>query len=229
MRVDLSNYNNGWYKTGRGVFTRFLWYFVNALFLNNPLNFSSIIKIVLMRMFGAKIGRGVRINPSINVKYPWNIHIGDHTWIGENVWLDSLVTIKIGKNCCISQGSYLCTGNHDWRDPLFGLIVKPIIVEDGVWVGAKATVLPGVKLSDHSVLCAGAVASKDAEPFQIYAGNPAEKIKRRKIKPNPLHITRDHSFENLLHHRIFQSGLRRRHALHAPEPDQTTEAGSSGL
>jgi len=77
----------------------------------------------------------VVFKPSINVKYPWKLEIGDHSWIGEGAWLDSLAPIRIGSNCCISQGVYFCTGNHDWTDPAFGLIVKPIVIEDGAWVG----------------------------------------------------------------------------------------------
>lgn len=150
MTVDLSTFNNSWYNPGRGFLIRTLWHFVNALFLQCPLNPSSKLKIIILRMFGAKIGEGVVLKPSINVKYPWNLVIGNYSWIGENAWLDSLAPITIGSNCCISQGVYFCTGNHDWTDPAFGLIVKPIIIEDGAWVGARATVLPGVTVKSHS-------------------------------------------------------------------------------
>lgn len=182
MRVELSKFNNCWYYPGRSVLVRLLWHITNSLFLQNPLNFSSALKVWLIKLFGAKIGRGVVIKPSINIKYPWNIEIGDNSWIGENAWLDSLDKIIIGKNCCISQGTYFCTGNHDWTDPTFGLIVKPIIVEDGAWVGARATILPGVTIKSHSIINAGSVLVRDTEPYMIYAGNPAVKVKERKIR-----------------------------------------------
>lgn len=182
MPIDLSRFNNNWYNPGRGLFTRTIWYFVNALFLQNSLNPSSGLKIFFLKAFGAKIGNGVVLKPSINVKYPWNLEIGDYSWIGEGGGLDSLAPIKIGNNCCISQNTYLCTGNHDWADPAFGLIVKSITVEDGVWVGARVTVLPGVTIGSHSVLTAGSVVSQNTEPNMIYAGNPAQPVKARKIR-----------------------------------------------
>jgi putative colanic acid biosynthesis acetyltransferase WcaF len=185
--VDLSKFDNSWYDPGRSFAVRTLWHLINALFLQNPLNPSSQIKIKLLRLFGAQIGQGVVFKPSINVKYPWNLEIGDYSWIGENTWLDSLDKIKIGNNCCISQGAYFCTGNHDWTDPAFGLVVKPIVIEDGAWVGARATVLPDVTIASHSIIAAGSVASKDTEPFMVYAGNPAVPVKKRVIKS----VTRD--------------------------------------
>ena len=97
-------------------------------------------------------------------------------------WLDSLAPIIIGNNACIFQGVYFCTGNHDWTDHAFGLVVKPIIVEDGAWVGARATVLPGVTIKSHSIIAAGSVITKDTEPYMIYVGNPAVKVKERIIK-----------------------------------------------
>lgn len=180
--VDLSKFNNSWFNPGMSLLTRTLWHFVNALFLQNPLNPSSKLKITILKMFGASIGSGVVVKPSINIKYPWNIKIGDNTWIGEGAWLDSLDKITIGKNCCISQGVYFCTGNHDWTDPTFGLIVKPISVEDGAWVGARATVLPGVTIGSHSIVSAGSSVSKNTEPNMIYVGNPAQPVKERKIR-----------------------------------------------
>ena len=181
-RVDLSAFNNSWYNPGRGFLIRTLWHFVNALFLQNPLNPSSKLKIIFLRLFGAKIGEGVVLKPSINVKYPWKLEIGDYSWIGENSWLDSLAPITIGSNACISQGVYFCTGNHDWADPAFGLIVKPIAVEDGAWTGARSTVLPGVTIKSHSIVAAGSVIAKDTDPYSIYVGNPAVKVKERKIR-----------------------------------------------
>ncbi|PQV62481.1 putative colanic acid biosynthesis acetyltransferase WcaF [Abditibacterium utsteinense] len=180
--VDLSAFDTGDYNPHRGFFIRSLWFIINALLLQNPLNPSSKIKIIVLRLFGAKVGQGVVLKPSINVKYPWLIEIGDYSWIGEHAWLDSLVSIKIGNNACLSQGVYLCTGNHDWSDPAFGYLLKPIIIGDGVWVGARATVLPGITLASHSIVAAGSVISKDTEPYGIYAGNPAIYVKQRHIK-----------------------------------------------
>lgn len=182
MGVDLSSFNNAWYHPGRGFLVRTIWHFVNALLLQSALNPSSGFKVALLRLFGATIGTGVVLKPSINVKYPWNLTIGDHSWIGECAWLDSLAPIHIGSNVCISQGTYFCTGNHDWSDPAFGLIVKPIVVEDGAWIGARATILPGVTVKEHSIVSAGTTVARDTEANMIYAGNPAVAVKRRNIR-----------------------------------------------
>ncbi len=178
--INLSKFDNSWYYPGHGLLVRITWYFFNAIFFLNPLNISSNLKIVLLKLFGARIGKGVILKPRINVKYPWNLEIGNNSWIGENVWLDSLAHIKIGNNVCISQGVYLCTGNHNWTDPAFGLIVKPITIKDGTWIATGAIVLPGVTISSHSILTAGSVISKDTEPYMIYSGNPAVPVKREK-------------------------------------------------
>ena len=85
----------------------------------------------LLRAFGAKIGRGVNIKPRVKVKFPWRLIVGNHSWIGEAVWIDNLAEVEIGANCCVSQGAYLCTGSHDWNSRKFTLITKPIRVEDG--------------------------------------------------------------------------------------------------
>lgn len=182
MQIDLSKYDNSLYTPGRGFLVRFIWYLINGMFFKTSLIPFSKMKATILRLFGAKVGKGVVLKPFINVKYPWNLEIGDYSWIGENVWIDSLASIKIGRNVCISQGSYLCTGSHDWTDPFFGLIVKSIIIEDGVWVGGKSTIAPGVTLKLCSVITLGSVVTKDTEPYNIYQGVPAISVGKRVIK-----------------------------------------------
>ena len=135
-----------------------------------------------MRLFGAKIGKGVVIKPSVNIKYPWFLEIGDHAWIGEKVWIDNLVPVKIGPNVCISQGAMLLTGNHNYKKETFDLITGEIILEEGAWIGAKAVVTPGVTCKEHSVLAVSSVAVEDLEPYTVYQGNPAKPIRKRTIE-----------------------------------------------
>lgn len=182
VTVNLSKYDNSWFNTGAGVIKRTLWYFTNILFIMNPLFPVSSIKVWILRMFGAEIGRHVVIKPSVNIKYPWNLKIGDNTWIGENVWIDNLVPTCIGSNCCISQGAMLLCGNHNYKTESFDLIVNGINIEDGCWVGAKTVVCPGVTMHSHSVLSVMSVARHDTEAYCIYCGNPAVKIRERKVK-----------------------------------------------
>lgn len=181
MRTNLSRYDNSWYLPGGNSIKRIIWYFVNVLFFYNPLNPISGLKIVLLRIFGAKIGKGVVIKPSVNIKYPWNLIVGDYTWIGEKVWIDNLAKVKIGSNVCISQGAMLLCGNHNYKKSTFDLMIGDITLEDGSWVGAQSVVCPGVTLHSHSVLGVNSVANHNLDPYFIYQGNPAEKIRRRII------------------------------------------------
>lgn len=180
METDLSTYNNNWYKPGSHL-KRFLWYFINELFLKNRYNPSSSIKIFWLKCFGAKIGNGVVIKPSVNIKYPWKLKIGNHCWIGEEVWIDNLEEVTIGDHVCLSQGAFLICGNHNYKSTAFDLIVKPIHIESGAWIGSKSIVGPGVTVGSHAVLSLGSVASNNLDSFSIYRGNPAIKIKSRNI------------------------------------------------
>lgn len=179
--TDLSGYDNSWYDAGNPV-KRTAWYLTNIIFFICPFFTFSSAKVFLLRLFGAKVGRGVVIKPSVNIKYPWKLKIGNHVWIGENVWIDNLGEVSIGNNVCISQGALILSGNHDYKKIKFDLVVKKILIEDGAWVGAKAIVANGAHCGSHSVLTAGSVASADLEPYSIYRGNPAVKIKERTME-----------------------------------------------
>lgn len=180
-KVDFSVYDNSWYNPGGSSLKRVLWYFANILFLMNPLNPISIVKVRLLRCFGAKIGKGVVIKPSVNIKYPWNLSIGDYTWIGENVWIDNLVQVTIGSDVCVSQGAMLLCGNHNYKKSTFDLMVGKIVLEDGCWVGAQSVVCPGVTLHSHAVLGVASVANKNLDAYTIYQGNPAQMVRKRII------------------------------------------------
>jgi len=180
MKTNLSSFNNSWFKPGNKLKV-LLWYFVNVLFINNSLFPISKLKVLLLRIFGAKVGDGVFIKPSVNIKYPWNLIVGNNVWIGEGVWIDNLAKVYIKDNVCISQGAMLLCGNHNYKKSSFDLITGEIVLEDGVWIGAQTIVCPGVKCKSHSILTVGSVANKDLEPFGIYKGNPAVKVKTREI------------------------------------------------
>jgi len=180
-KTDLSQFNNDWYRPGSPVL-RALWFVVNALFFINPLFPFSRVKCALLRTFGAKIGRGVIIKPGVNIKYPWFLEIGTHSWIGEKVWIDNLGHVKIGAHCCLSQGAMLLCGNHNYASVGFDLTVGCITLEDGVWIGAKSLVGPGVTCKSHAVLSVLSVATKDLDAYGVYRGNPAERVRERIIK-----------------------------------------------
>lgn len=177
----LDTYENSWYNHGASFPKRILWYYVNAIFFETGLFPVFSLKNSLLKIFGAKLGKGVGIKPRVSIKSPWFLEIGDHVWIGENVWIDNLCRIKIDDHVCISQGAMLLTGNHDYKKSAFDLIVGEITLEKGVWIGAKAVVCPGVTCYSHSVLSVGSVAVQHLEAFTIYQGNPAQAKKKRQI------------------------------------------------
>lgn len=180
MKTRLDTYNNSWYNPGGG-FKRILWYFTNLIFFRSSLIPLFSLKRILLRAFGAEIGKSVIIKPRVNIKYPWFLKIGDHCWIGEEVWIDNLALISIGKNVCLSQGALLICGSHDYTKSSFDLKVGAIILEDGVWIGSKAVVTMNTVCREHSILSVNSVAPKLMEPFGIYQGNPARMIRNRKI------------------------------------------------
>lgn len=180
-KTSLENYTTGDFKIGRGIIIQLFWYVTNVLFFINPLNPISSLKVLLLKIFGAKIGKGVVVKPGVNIKYPWKLTIGDNSWIGENVWIDNLDEVEIGNNSVLSQGAMLLSGNHNFKNISFDLITKPIFLEEGVWIGAKSIVTGGVTCKSHSVLAVNSVASSSLEEYTIYRGNPAEKVKSREI------------------------------------------------
>ena len=180
VRVRLAAFDNKWYAPG-GKWKPAAWYFCNLIFVNTGLPFPSSFKASLLRLFGAEVGRGVVIKPHVNIKFPWLLVIGDDVWIGEGAWIDNLAHVEIGSDVCISQGAYILTGNHDYKSTAFDLVVKPVTIEDGAWIGAKATVCPGVLLGTHAIVTVSSVLAKDGEPYTIYAGNPAQAVRERKI------------------------------------------------
>ncbi|BDQ01731.1 WcaF family extracellular polysaccharide biosynthesis acetyltransferase [Ignavibacterium sp.] len=181
MKVDLKNWKPGGYSPG-SKWKIVLWNFINIVLFINPLNASYRFKSFILRAFGAKVGKGVIFKQNISIKYPWFLEIGDDVWIGERVWIDNLGKVKIGNNVCISQGAMLLTGNHNYKKTTFDLMVGEITLEEGVWVGAKSVVCPGVTMRSHSILTVGSVLTKDADEYGIYQGVPAVFIKKRDIQ-----------------------------------------------
>jgi putative colanic acid biosynthesis acetyltransferase WcaF len=179
-KTDLSVYRTT-LVIGASRIKQVLWYFTNILFFKNPLNLVSGSKIFLLKLFGARVGRGVVIKPSVNIKFPWKLRIGDHSWIGEDVWIDNLSDVSIGSHVALSQGCLLLTGSHDHRKVTFDFLSAPIVLEDGVWICARATVLGGSICRQHSILTAGSVYGGELEPYTIYTGTPAVAVKRRTV------------------------------------------------
>jgi putative colanic acid biosynthesis acetyltransferase WcaF len=180
MRLD--QYNISSYTPGAPYWKQLLWYYLGSPFVQSHFIPLSAIKVWVLRWFGAQIGRGVRIKPGVKVKFPWRLSVGNFVWIGENAWIDNLAYVTLESHVCLSQDVYLCTGNHDWSHPTFKLMTAPIHIQEGSWIAAKSVIGPGVTVGRGAVLALGGVTGRCLEAMTIYAGNPAQAIKSRKLK-----------------------------------------------
>lgn len=128
---------------------------------------------VLLRLFGADVGRGVHLLPSVKITIPWHLSLGDFAAVGEDARLYSLGRITLGARVTVSHGAHLCAGTHDFRDPLRPLLKPPVTVADDAWVCADAFVGPGVTVGAGSIVGARAVVVRDVPPGMMAVGNPA--------------------------------------------------------
>lgn len=179
--VDLSAYSVGDYAPGP-AWKRAVWLAVSRFFFETWFPWPSAMKSGILRCFGAEVGEGVVWKPRMKIKYPWFLRVGDHCWIGEEVWIDNLVRVDLASHVVLSQGAYLLTGNHDYKSPRFDLLTGPISLGAGAWIGAKAVVCPGVTVEKMAVLAVGSVATRNLEAHGIYSGNPAVKVRERVMR-----------------------------------------------
>ena len=177
--MNLADYKKTYVKTR--PFSCIVWYLTSFVIFETLIPFPSGLKNKILRLFGAKIGTGVVIKPNVKIKYPWKLSIGSHSWLGEKVWIDNLANVVIGENCCVSQSAYILTGSHNYRSEYFDLEISEIIIEDEVWIGARAIVAPGSHLKKGAVLTVNSVATSILEQNSIYQGNPAI-FKRKRYK-----------------------------------------------
>lgn len=175
---QLSQFSNPEFNRGASRVKQVLWLITSAVFFKSFLPFNAL-KILLLRAFGAQIGKGLIIKPHVNIKFPWKLSVKNHVWIGEKVWIDNLDFVTIEDNVCISQGAMLLCGNHNYKSDQFELITKPIHLKTGVWICAKAVVGPGVVCMENALLLPLSFADKNLEKNNIYQGNPAKLLKPR--------------------------------------------------
>jgi putative colanic acid biosynthesis acetyltransferase WcaF len=175
----LEEWDDSGFTYGRSKFTVFMWFLCqDTLFRFSPIPFYGFRRW-LLRCFGCKVGQGVIIRPRARLHYPWRIEIGDYVSIGDDAWLYSIGTIKIGRHSIISQKSFLCTAGHDYEDPNFRTTVKPIWVGKGVWIGADVFVAPGVTVGDNAVIGARSSVFQNIPPGAISYGHPCKVVKWR--------------------------------------------------
>ncbi len=173
MRLNLSRYS----ECKPRLALLLLWRVVECVLFFSP----SVIRIALLRLFGAKIGKHCLVCRGAKFHAPWNFKCGDFVCIGPKVEIYCKDKIEIGSEVIVSQGAYLCTASHDVTSSLMDLITQPIEIEDCVWVAAKAIILPGVVLHEGAVIGCGAVVAKDVAAWTVVGGNPAKFIKKRAL------------------------------------------------
>lgn len=166
---------------GRSGWIVQLWWFVQATFFRWSPQFFYGWRRFLLRLFGAKIGAGVLIRPTVTVTYPWKLSIGDHSWIGDDVCLYTLGDIAIGEHSVVSQKSYLCTGSHDLAREEFRIFAKPIKVEAQCWVAADVFIAPGVTIGAGAVVGARSSVFHSLPNGMVCIGNPARPIHPRQM------------------------------------------------
>ena len=135
----------------------------------------------LLRLFGATVGRNVRIHNTATIYFPWNLSVGDWSSVGEHAMIYNLGPVRIGEKVTVSQQAHLCAGTHDASDPTMPLQKPPIAVGDQAWICADAFVGPGVTVAEGAVVGARAVAVNDVEAWTIVAGNPARVVGDRDL------------------------------------------------
>lgn len=179
MKVNLSQYSQPDYSRGRSKAVVMLWWLVQGSLFKFSLHNMYGFRRRLLRIFGARIGPGVKIRASAHFTYPWKVSIGENSWVGDRAQLYSLDEIVIESNSVVSQDAYLCTGTHDIEDPGFSLITSPITVKEGAWVAAGVFVYPGVTIHRNAVAAARSTVLKSIPPNEVHAGMPAKFVKER--------------------------------------------------
>ncbi len=175
--MNLSIYDSRDFDRGAPPWKEAVWTFVRFLFFQNAFPWPSSLRCVLLRVFGATIGRAVVIRANVNISFPWRLTIADHVWIGEDVGILTLAPVRIESNVCISQRTYLCTGSHDFRREDFKLQVAPITVREGSWIAAASFIAPGIEIGSGAIVSAGSVVFTNVAPKTFVRGNPATAIR----------------------------------------------------
>lgn len=164
---------------GRSGLVVQLWWFVQATLFRGSPQVMYGFRRWLLRRFGARIGKGVIIRPSVTIPYPWKLRIGDHSWIGDHTVLYCFAEITIGKNVVVSQKSYLCAGTHDFRTPSFDIQAFPIVIEDEAWLAADVFVAPGVTVGRGAVVGSRSSVFSNLPEMMVCIGSPARPVHAR--------------------------------------------------
>ncbi|MEP2279880.1 WcaF family extracellular polysaccharide biosynthesis acetyltransferase [Maribacter sp.] len=163
-KVSLKNFDASiGLDRGASKLKEIIWYLFKIVFFLSALPYPSKLKVGILKMFGAKIGKGVVIKPRVNIHFPWKLIIGNYVWVGEEAFLLNFELLHIENNVCISQRSFLCGGNHDYRKPSMPYRNGPITLKEGCWVGANCFIAPNVTIGANTVITAGSIVTKNVK------------------------------------------------------------------
>lgn len=196
---DLSLFRLPEGSRGRPAWFVQFWWIIDALLVRPTPQVLFAWRRFVLRRFGARIGKNVRIRPGVRVTYPWKLNVGDNCWIGDDAVIYNIDEITIGDDAVVSQHAYLCAGTHDAREISFPVRASPITIESECWIAARAFVGPGVRIGRGAVVGACSVVQSDVPSATVVAGFPARAIQKRKprrpIEPRltPAHHQADRS------------------------------------
>lgn len=139
---------------------------------------------ILLRCFGAKVGKHCHVYPSAEIWAPWNLELEDYVGIGDRVSCYTMAKICCGEGVVISQGSYLCTGSHDYESPNFQLLTQPIRIEKQAWICAQVFICPGVTVAAGAVIGARSLVTRDQPAWMVCGGHPCKPLKPRVLRQN---------------------------------------------
>lgn len=166
--------------TFREKVLRALWIYFGQLVFRLTFHNWYAVRRSILSLFGASMGPHSRVRGSVRIEQPWNLSIGEGTSVGDRAILYCLGPVTIGNHVTISQGAHVCAGTHDHTRPEMPLIRPPIVIGDRAWIAADAFVGPSVEVGEGALLGARGCAMSNLEPWTIYAGNPATRVKERR-------------------------------------------------
>jgi len=159
-----------------------IWDIIQLFFISFSPQFMYGFRNFLLRLFGAKIGKNVKIRSSVKITYPWNLEIGDNVWIGEDCYIYNLAKISIGSDVSIAHRNFFNTGGHDYTKTTFDIFAKPIVIEDECWVTSEVYISPGVTIGKGAVIGVRSSVFKDMPEGMLCYGNPAKPMKKREMQ-----------------------------------------------
>ena len=180
MRLDLFNPKKD-FSRGKPFYIFGVWLVVSQLFIDSPWPWPSSLKAIILRLFGAKIGKNVHLKPRLTIHFPWKLRIGDNVWIGQETYLHNMESLIILNNTAIAHRVFITTGSHNFNKISFPYNNKKSIIGKHCWICSCVYIGPGIKIADGTVVYPGSVVTKNTKRWTIVGGNPASIIRTRGV------------------------------------------------